>query len=221
MSRLRQGIRGALTAALPRDRFMTRGPRTARPEVALTFDDGPHPEHTPRLLDALAAHEITATFFVVGREVERHANIVERIAADGHTIGHHSWTHSEPADTPSATLLDEVDRTVALLASITGRVADRFRPPKGQLSAAKLVGLLRAGQRVVLWSADPKDYALTDSQPLRRWADTTVPAAGDIVLLHDVHPYAAGALDAIAGWRDRHGVRWVGLDAWLPRERVA
>ncbi len=219
MSWLRQGFRGALTAALPPDRFMTRGP-TSTAEVALTFDDGPHPEHTPRLLDALAAHEITATFFVVGREAEQHPELIRRISDEGHTLGHHSWTHSEPALTSSATLLAEVGRTVALLASITGLVSDRFRPPKGKLSAAKLLGLLRARQRIALWSLDPRDYALTDTAALATWVRATVPNAGDIVLLHDVHPHATTALPDLATWRQQHGVTFVGLDAWLPTARA-
>ncbi|MEO8478733.1 MAG: polysaccharide deacetylase family protein [Gemmatimonadota bacterium] len=219
MSWLRQGFRGALTAALPRNRFMTRGP-TATAEVALTFDDGPHPEHTPRLLDALATHDITATFFVVGREAEQHPDLVRRITSEGHTLGHHSWTHSEPALTSSATLLAEVDRTVALLSSISGRVSDRFRPPKGKLSAAKLIGLMRARQRIAMWSRDPRDYAMADAGALARWVQATVPNGGDIVLLHDVHPHATNALPDLAAWREQHGITFVGLDAWLPAERA-
>ncbi|HET9065625.1 MAG TPA: polysaccharide deacetylase family protein [Gemmatimonadales bacterium] len=220
MSWLRQGLRHTLTAVLPRDRFLTRGV-TSGTEVALTFDDGPHPEHTPPLLDSLARHGITATFFVVGREAERHPALVRRISDEGHTLGHHSWTHSEPRLTSSATLLGEVERTVALLASITGRVSDRFRPPKGQLSARKLVALMRAGQRIALWSLDPRDYAMRDTAALMAWAHATAPVPGDIVLLHDVHPHAVRALPELAGWRARHGIIFVGLDAWLPAERAA
>src|SRR5690606_35220120 len=119
MGTIRQVIRSAMTAALPRRRFIVRGPRSAQ-QVALTFDEGPHPEHTPRLLDELARHDIKATFFVVGREAERHPGIVERAAREGHAIGHHSWTHSEPSETPAPRLLDEVRRSIELLQSITG-----------------------------------------------------------------------------------------------------
>lgn len=220
MSWLRQGLRRTLTTVLPRDRFMTRGP-TSTAEVALTFDDGPHPEHTPRLLDQLASHGITATFFVVGREAEQHPELIRRISDEGHTLGHHSWTHSEPELTSSVALLAEVDRTVTLLASISGRLPDRFRPPKGKLSVAKVVGLIRARQRIALWSRDPRDYAMTDAAALTTWAGATVPSAGDIVLLHDVHPHAAAALPELATWRLRHGITFVGLDAWLPAERTA
>jgi peptidoglycan/xylan/chitin deacetylase (PgdA/CDA1 family) len=221
MGAIRQVIRSAMTAALPRRRFIVRGPGSSR-QVALTFDDGPHPEHSPRLLDELARHNIKATFFVVGREAERHPGIVERAAREGHVIGHHSWTHSEPSETPAAQLLDEVRRSIELLQSITGKVHDRFRPPKGALTAAKFAGLWRAGQRIVLWSADPRDYRLADSGELATWAGSHSPAAGEIVLLHDVWPHAAAAIDAFAEWRNRSPqLEFVTLDAWLPAEASA
>lgn len=185
--------------------------------MALTFDDGPHPEHTPRLLDQLAAYEIRATFFVVGREAERHPELVARAAREGHAIGHHSWTHSEPATTSAAVLLDEVHRTVELLAAITGKRSDRFRPPKGALTVDKFWRLWQAGQRIVLWSADPRDYQLQESAELATWARQHQPAAGEVVLLHDVHPHAANAIDSMASWRER-AMRFVTLDQWLPPE---
>src|SRR5690606_23931100 len=136
---------------------------------------------------------IAATFFVIGREAERHPALVERIAREGHAIGHHSWTHGEPGMTPAATLLAEVARCRALLAGLLGREVNRFRPPKGALTVAKLAGLWRAGQQVVLWSADPRDYALSEAAPLAAWAAGTRPRGGEIVLLHDNHPHAATA----------------------------
>ena len=215
MSALRQLLRRGLEAALPRERFLARGPR-AGDAVALTFDDGPHPDITPRLLDALARHGIAATFFVIGREAERHPELVRRIAAEGHAIGHHSWSHSEPSATGSDALLAEVARCRTLLHELTGTASDRFRPPKGQLTVAKLAALLRARQRIVLWSEDPKDYVLTEAAPLTRWAATTVLPGGTIALLHDTHPWCLDAIPALATRARDQGTRYVTLDAWLP-----
>lgn len=214
MGLLNQALRTALAATLPARRFVVRGPATA-PEVALTFDDGPHPDHTPRLLDRLAHLGIPATFFVVGREAERHPALVERIVAEGHAIGHHSWHHAEPTATSPRVLMVEVQRCRDLLAALVGRDVHRFRPPKGAVTAAKLGALWRAGQQVVLWSADPRDYAMASAAPLAAWADAAAPRGGEIVLLHDVHPHAAAALEHLAAWRDR-GLRFVTLDAWHP-----
>ncbi|MEO5800630.1 MAG: polysaccharide deacetylase family protein, partial [Gemmatimonadales bacterium] len=194
MSALRQLLRRGLETALPASRFLVRGPAGGS-AVALTFDDGPHPDITPRLLDALARHEIRATFFVIGREAERYPALISRIVAEGHAIGHHSWSHSEPSATSTKTLMAEVTRCRELLRDITGTSIDRFRPPKGQLTVSKLGALLRTGQRVVLWSVDPKDYLLTDAAPLTHWAATSALPGGTIALLHDTHRWC---LDAIA-----------------------
>src|SRR5262249_55671830 len=90
---IRQHMRGVMAAVLPHRLFLVRGkPRTN--SVSLTFDDGPHPEHTPRLLDLLKKHEIKATFFVVGRQAERYPDLVRRMADEGHDVANHSFFHA-------------------------------------------------------------------------------------------------------------------------------
>lgn len=214
MSAIRQLLRRGLEVALPAARFLVRGPQESN-ALALTFDDGPHPDITPRLLDGLASHGLRATFFVIGREAERYPALVQRIVAEGHAIGHHSWTHSEPSITSAATLMAEVTRCRELLLQLTGAPVDRFRPPKGQLTPGKLGSLLGAGQRIVLWSEDPKDYLLTDSAPLSRWAATALLPPGSIALMHDTHPWCLEALAPLAR-RASEGVRFVTIDEWLP-----
>lgn len=213
MGAVRQLIRGTLGALLPSSRYLLHGPRTSG-AVALTFDDGPHPDITPRLLDLLQQHQLRATFFVVGREAERFPHLVQRMAREGHTVGHHSWTHSEPSTTTAATLLEEVSRCRALLEELTGAPTDWFRPPKGQLTAAKLLRLLAAGQRIVLWSSDPKDYAMTDGAELGRWAQGRRFVSGEVVLLHDVRNHCVAALPALAGRLGALHLRGVSLNEW-------
>lgn len=215
MSTVRQGLRRALEFALPRRRFLVRGPAHSG-AVALTFDDGPHPEITPRLLDLLAAHQLRATFFVLGREVDRHPALVARMVAEGHTIGHHSYTHSEPATTSPETLRAELELTNESLWLAAGVLPSIMRPPKGQLSLAKLVRLLVHGYRVVLWSVDPKDYAMPNAEPLVAWARETRFAAGDVILLHDVQPHCLAAIPALAARLRQLDLRTVPLSAWLP-----
>src|SRR5262245_55083639 len=111
---VRQLVKRALERALPPALFRVReSPRTR--SVFLTFDDGPDPDHTPRLLDVLRHHDARATFFVVGERAERHPDLVRRAVREGHAIGHHSFTHGDPARTSAAELAAEVDRTSALL----------------------------------------------------------------------------------------------------------
>lgn len=204
---------------LPRRRFLVRGPSIGN-AVALTFDDGPHPEITPRLLDLLSEHQLKATFFVVGRVAEQHPGLLARMVREGHDLGHHSWTHSEPASTTTATLLSEIDQTNALIWEQAGVVPMIVRPPKGQLTTGKLLSLIAHGERVVLWSVDPKDYAMTSAGPLVRWAREVNLIAGDVVLLHDAHPHCLEAIPVLAARLGALGLGSLPLRAWLPTDRA-
>jgi peptidoglycan/xylan/chitin deacetylase (PgdA/CDA1 family) len=192
----RQAVKAALLTAVPRSMLIASLPSDA-PSVALTFDDGPHPEWTPRVLDALAARGARATFFVIGERAERNPALVRRIAAEGHAVGHHSWTHSEPATTTARALLDETRRTRALVEELTGRPAPLFRPPHGKLTAAKLLGVWRQRNAVVLWNRDPKDFQLGHAAALIAALADRPLVAGDILLLHDTHAHTAEAMPAI------------------------
>ena len=99
---------------LPDRWVLTRGDR-ARRVLHLSFDDGPHPEHTPRLLDLLAAHDARATFFLIGREAERHPDVVRRILDAGHALGNHSWSHPHFDRLDPAAQREEIDRPGRLL----------------------------------------------------------------------------------------------------------
>src|SRR5262245_55440479 len=94
-SALRQLAREALGLLLPKHRFALRG-RRCDGAIHWTFDDGPHPEHTPRVLDVLAESGASATFFVVGQQAEKYPELVRRIVHEGHAIGNHTWSHCDP-----------------------------------------------------------------------------------------------------------------------------
>jgi len=195
-SPLRQLVRRGMAASLPRRLFMTSGPPASR-AIALTFDDGPDPTHTPVVLDRLRSLGVRATFFVVGNRAEAHPALVERIAREGHAVGHHSYTHGLPEETSARDLLAEARRTSALLARLLGRPPVLYRPPHGKVTPGKVLGLWALGQTIVLWNRDPKDFARGAAEPIRRWFETEPLAGGDIVLLHDVHAHIAPALDAV------------------------
>ena len=201
MGLLRQLTKTILTACVSRRRLLTRGPRAARnaaPQIALTFDDGPHPEHTPRLLDVLAEWQLTATFFVIGELAARHPDLVRRIAAEGHELGNHTWSHGEPSRIDARQFLDEVRRTDELLAELTGTAPRTMRPPKGELNWSKLAGLWQRGQSVVLWNVDPRDYRMSSADDMAAWCSGYEPQGGDILLLHDNHPWAITAVQTLA-----------------------
>ena len=125
--------RQQLLGLLPQRLVLVRGPREPG-ALYLSFDDGPHPEHTPRLLDLLARHGARASFFLVGQRVEQHPALVERIVAEGHALGNHSYSHPMFRRLGLRAQLDEVERTDRLLAAFDRRGPHRFRPPRGDVS---------------------------------------------------------------------------------------
>ncbi len=183
--------------------------------MALTFDDGPDPEHTPAVLDRLRELGVRATFFVIGEKAEAHPHLVARIAEDGHEIGHHSYLHTPPPETSALTLVSEARRTSALLEGLLGWRPRLYRPPYGKLTPGKLVGMWALRQTVVLWNRDPKDFACGAVAPIRRWFETEPLAGGDIVLLHDVHAHIAPALDAVVDRAARLGLAFATPTQWL------
>lgn len=132
-----------------------RGPRDAR-RIALTFDDGPDAEWTPRVLDLLAAADVRATFFVVGERAARAPAVVRRAVAEGHEIANHGWSHRSLWLCGPHTTADEIDRTQLFVAQETGQPPRHFRPPWGMVNAAMFGALRRAGARCVLWSVQPE-----------------------------------------------------------------
>jgi peptidoglycan/xylan/chitin deacetylase (PgdA/CDA1 family) len=215
----RQALKEGMTRTLPRRLFVARGPAASR-SVYLTFDDGPHSKHTPELLDMLKEHQVLATFFVIGDCAERHPEIVQRIAREGHTIGHHSYRHTEPETTSAEQLISEVERTRALLHPLIGHFPDLFRPPHGAVTAAKLWRLWFLKQTVVLWNIDPKDYTLESADELAAWFAGHPLQGGDIVLLHDRMPHAVRVLPEVIAAARRRGLDFQALDprelSWYP-----
>lgn len=160
------------------------------PAVALTFDDGPHPHWTPRLLDLLARHRAKATFFMVGEMAARHPDLVARVAAAGHAIGNHSWNH------PSfpAVAVSERSAQVARCASVIP-VGPRklFRPPFGDLDWRAYPQLIAKGYAVIAWSVSSSDWRRGDASQIVDAVERQL-KPGSIVLMHD-HLFAYSTED--------------------------
>lgn len=152
--------------------------------IALTFDDGPDPRHTPAVLDALAAADARATFFLVGDCAAEHPELVERILAEGHEVAHHTQTHPR-LDRLSATAFgDELDTGLATLDAAGSPRPTWYRPPRG-FRDAELEEMARTrGLRVVLWSTcfESKRHSSAAEMAKRVARETH---DGDIVLAHD------------------------------------
>ena len=132
-----------------------RGP-AGRGQVALTFDDGPDPEWTPRLLRLLAARDVRATFFLIGERAARHPDVVRAIVADGHEVGNHTWRHRNAWFLGPAATRRELVEGARILADLTGGSPRLYRPPWGIVNLAALRVARQAGFTVVLWSVQPE-----------------------------------------------------------------
>jgi len=215
MNPLRQMLRALMTASLPPSRWLVRGPGTT-PTLALTFDDGPHPEFTPQVLDALARWHLRATFFVVGQAAADHPYLIDQILSAGHAIGNHTWSHGEPRQTSTSQFLNEVQRTSAWLTEHANSTPRWMRPPKGELTPGKLLGLWRQQLSVALWNVDPKDFRMHSLADVQAWCSQYRPHAGDVVLLHDRLPWAAAMIDQLGQDGLFARFRTVLLDDWIP-----
>jgi peptidoglycan/xylan/chitin deacetylase (PgdA/CDA1 family) len=127
-------------------------------ELALTFDDGPHPVWTPRLLEILANHDVRVTFFMLGTHAQAQPALVRQVAAAGHLIGNHSWSHPNLALCSSARIREELTRSSDALAQIIGQPVRHFRPPFGARRPAVLRISRKLGLKPVLWNAMTSDW---------------------------------------------------------------
>jgi peptidoglycan/xylan/chitin deacetylase (PgdA/CDA1 family) len=193
---------------------MTKGP-AATAAVCLTFDDGPHPEWTPRLLDVLKARDVRATFFLVGRNAEMHPGIVRRMVDEGHAVGNHTYSHVNAGLVPARSLMDEVRRTDVFLAGLLGRAPGLFRPPHGKLTAPALWRLWRGGQAVVLWNVDPRDYRGGTAEEIGSWFREHPLRGGDLVLMHDPIPQAAEVLPPLIDEARGRGLTFATPSEWF------
>jgi peptidoglycan/xylan/chitin deacetylase (PgdA/CDA1 family) len=174
--------------------------------VALTFDDGPDPQGTPAILEALAGLEMTATFFMLGRQARRSPAIVGEVVAAGHEIASHGFSHVPHAAMPPWMVTRDLDRGQACLEDISGRPVAAMRVPYGAASLATVAHARRRGLQLVGWSRWGYDWLPRRSPGAicRRLTDGV--GGGDILLLHDADRYSASrswaaTRDALAGIR--------------------
>jgi peptidoglycan-N-acetylglucosamine deacetylase len=198
----------------------SRGPAD-QPLVALTFDDGPHPQNTPRLLDMLRQRNIKATFYVIGRNVDMYPAIVRRTVAEGHEIGNHTYTHRLLTKLGDTELLGEMNRTRDSIARAAGVQPRTMRPPYGAL-APRQRDLVHSqfGYPTVLWSVDPRDWQRPGPSVV---ASRIVSGStnGAIILAHDLHAPTVDAMPATLDGLLRKGFRFVTVSQMIALQEAA
>jgi peptidoglycan-N-acetylglucosamine deacetylase len=200
---MRADIAGAIAAAAwlgpaaapvaPAVAAAFRVPRRLRGAgIAITFDDGPHLQGTPAVLEMLARANARATFFLVGEQVERAPSLAAEIAAAGHEVGVHGYRHTLLIRRTPRALRDDFARAYNVIAEATGTEPTLYRPPYGVFSGPALLIVRRLGWRPLLWSRWGKDWVAKTTPEAIAARATRDLGRGDVVLLHDADHYSSG-----------------------------
>src|SRR5579862_6089487 len=160
--------------------------------IAITFDDGPHLQGTPAVLETLAEANARATFFLVGEQVARAPALAAEIVAAGHEVGVHGYRHTLLLRRSPHSLRDDFARAYDVIAEATGTMPTLYRPPYGVFSGPALLIVRRLGWRPLLWSRWGKDWVARTTPAAIAARATHNLRSGDVVLLHDADHYSSG-----------------------------
>ncbi|MFH1709818.1 MAG: polysaccharide deacetylase family protein [bacterium] len=155
------------------------------PEVALTFDDGPNSSSTPKILDILKENDVKATFFVLGKSIEKNKDLLRREAEEGHLIGNHTFTHASGKIVDIKKIERELAKTDQLITKYSGERVDYFRPPFGFENWRFLAEAELLGYTVVLWTLDVGDWNTNKTEKDITSKILKLTGNGTIILLHD------------------------------------
>ena len=189
------------------------------PYIAMTFDDGPSPETTPRLLDILKQRNIKATFFMIGQNAERNPEIVKRILADGHEIGNHSWTHPQLAKLPDDRVTEEITKTQNAITNASGYTPKLLRPPYGSITGRQKEWIENQfGLSVILWSVDPFDWKRPGASVIQQRILAGA-RPGAIILSHDIHKQTVDSMPATLDALAAKGFKFVTVSQLIAMNR--
>jgi peptidoglycan-N-acetylglucosamine deacetylase len=186
--------------------------------IAMTFDDGPNPQLTPKLLDMLKERGIKATFFVVGKNVEEYPDIVRRMADEGHEVANHSWSHPALTKLGAESFRKQIENTNEAIENATGKRPVLMRPPYGATSSILNRRLVEQfGLKVILWSVDPRDWKYRN--PNRVYSTIIQNTkAGSIILAHDIHATTVAAMPATLDSLTGKGYKFVTVSELIAME---
>lgn len=196
----------------PEDGKSEQQPQTGeKKKVAITFDDGPHPQYTPEMLAVLKEQGVKGTFFLLGEEVEKYPEIVKQIHEEGHVVGNHSYKHEQLSKLSMEQACAQVDRTNQLIYDITGVYPSFLRPPFGDWHE-KLD--CEANMVEVLWDVDTRDWSSQNHAQIVKQALDHV-QENDIILMHDGYETSVTAAKEIISTLKKQGYEFVTVDELL------
>lgn len=171
-------------------------PRTKNNEIALSFDDGPH-TMTVAILDLLKNYNVKATFFCIGKNIEAHPEILQRIMAEGHLVGNHSFSHSVVFDFyRTKEIVDELHATDEAIKRLTGKKPRLFRPPYGVTTPSIRRALSITGHQVIGWNIRSLDGVISNENMILNRITTNI-SPGSIILLHDTSLHTVHVLERL------------------------
>jgi len=194
---------------------------TTKNELAISFDDGPHPEFTPQILGLLKQFNAKATFFCIGKNVDAHGQILEKIIAEGHTVGNHTYSHSNSFGFFStAKVIAELQKVNTLVKKITGKEMRLYRPAFGVTNPKIKKAIIANGMQPIGWSVRSLDTTnRTQDEILKRITSNL--AKGDIILLHDTSTKTVAVLEQLLLFLQQKKLQSVTIDQLLQIEAYA
>jgi peptidoglycan-N-acetylglucosamine deacetylase len=191
------------------------------PYLAITFDDGPHPKLTPRLLDMLKERGVKATFYVIGQNVVQYPEIVQRMVAEGHEIGNHTFTHPSLPKIGPSRVGEEIAKSNAAIEQATGVRPTTMRPPYGAINSAITKRLNEEFDLpVILWSVDPQDWKIRKASHVSSHILQNA-RPGSILLAHDIHPSTIDAMPAVLDGLLAKGFQFATVSELIALDRPA
>lgn len=187
------------------------------PTVYLTFDDGPDPRYTPKILSILRKYNIKATFFLLGSNVKKHPDIAQAIYREGHPIGNHTYHHINMHRRSRAAINQEILSTQKIIKKTTGVQALFFRPPYGIITDQVLQAAQDQQIKIVMWSIDPEDYLMKKKYKLIQKIMGDL-SDGSIILLHDTSKNTMEALEYLIKKTREHNFQFALLDESIKGE---
>jgi len=190
------------------------------PYIAITFDDGPHPTLTPKLLDMLKERNLKATFYVLGQNVQQYPEIVRRMVEEGHEVGNHSWNHPALTKVGAAGVKSQMDRTTDAIVKASGQRPATMRPPYGATNASLNKRLAEEfNMPVILWTVDPLDWKFRNADRVSNQIIENT-RSGAIVLAHDIHPSTVAAMPKTLDALSAKGFKFVTVSELIAMDRA-
>jgi len=213
----------AIGAAWIRSQLYVRTICKGKPDrnmIAITFDDGPDPRNTPAILKILQKYDAKASFFIIGKKAEGNESLVLDIYNAGHTVGNHSYAHSNLFPVHSVNRIsEEIEKTTHILEGITSNKVKYFRPPFGVTNPRIHRGLRGSGLKVIGWNRRSLDTSIRNPDSVVQRISKRL-KAGDIILLHDSSDHIADILEQILNISKQKGLKCVSLDTLLENKHL-